>query len=237
MPTTPTGGKSDIAKIVEKQMRNWELGHAQRVQPHADEAAPDVAEFVTISRAIGSGGSQVAELLGERLGWPVFDREILQAMAGDDQVRTRLYEHMDERDHNWLDATVRWLIGGELRKDDYFYRLTETVLTLARKGPGVFLGRGGDLILPRDRGLRVRVTASPEQRAEALAKRTDSTPALARAEVERIDQERAEFRRHRFGKDANDLTRHDLAINLDRFTVEQAVGLIVAAMSARGMTR
>ncbi len=167
MPSNPSGARSEVAKIVEKQMRNWELSRAQRVPPQPYAPPCDVCDFVCISRAVGSGGSQVATLLGEQLGWPMFDREILQVMARDDKVRTRLFEHLDERDVGWLEDAVRWLIRGASRPEDYFHRLTETILALARQGRAVFLGRGADLILPRDRGLRVRIIASIGRRAES----------------------------------------------------------------------
>ena len=234
MPSQPSGGKSDLAKIVEKQMRNWELAGAQRVPLKPDTQPSEVADFVTISRSVGSGGSDVATQLGELLGWPIFDREILQTMAGDDQVRARLYEHLDERDVSWLEATVHWLIRGEFRKEDYFHRLTETVLALARQGHAVFLGRGVDLVLPRDRGLRVRITAPAERRAEVLAKRLKAA-APATSEIERTDRERDDFRRAHFGKTANDITCYDMVLNLERFTVGQAVDLIAAALRVRGV--
>jgi hypothetical protein len=235
MSGKPTGGRSDVARVVERQMRNWELASAQRAEPLPHRPRCEVAQFVCVSRTVACGGGAVARLLGERLGWPVFDREILQAMAGDDQVRARLYEHLDERDVSWLEDALRWVIRGELRTDDYFCRLTETVLALARRGPAVFLGRGVDLILPCDRGLRVRITASPERRARDYAREHNMSEVLARAEIERIDGERGEFRRRRFGKSANDATRYDLVLNMDRLTPAQAVELLLAALRVRGI--
>lgn len=235
MSSAGPGGKSDLAKIVEKQMRNWELAKSQRAVPPPGDGAPAVAEFVTISRAVGAGGAEVGKLLGERLGWPVFDRQILHAMAGDDDVRARIYHQMDERDTNWLEDAVRWLMRGEFRRDDYFYRLSETVLALARGERGVFLGRGADSILPRDRGLRVRITSPRDKRVQVVAARMSMSEALARAEVERIDHERAEYRRLHFGKAANDAANFDLVISMDRFTTDQAVALIQEALRQRGV--
>lgn len=227
--------KSDLAKVVEKQMRNWELARAQRIPSLPAEPHHDVASFVTISRSVGSGGHVVATLVGERLRWPVFDREILQAMAGDDQVRARLYETMDERDVTWLDDAIRWLIKGELRKEDYLYRLTETVLTLARHGPAVYVGRGIDLILPSRRGLRVRIEAPLPRRVEAFSLRHNVPLHTAEAEVERIDRQRADFRRHRFGASANAPSAYDLVINLEWLTPEHATELILTALRQRGL--
>ena len=235
MHPKPPGPPSDIAKLVERQMRNWEFARAQRVTPEAESRRPEVLDFVAISRTAGSGGREVATLLGERLNWPVFDYEILRAMAGNDEVRARLYEKLDERDVSWLESTLRALSRGEFRQEDYFHRLTETILALARRGYSIFLGRGADLILPRDRGLRIRITASLERRTERFALRNNIAAALALAEVERKDQERTEFRRHHFGPNANEVTCHDLAINLDRIRVEEAVELILLALRIRGI--
>ena len=235
MRPKPTGTTSDTAKIVERQMRNWEFARAQQLESEAESRRPEVLDFIAISRTAGSGGHEVATLLGERLNWPVFDHEILQAMAGDDQVRAQLYQKLDERDVSWLEGTLRALIRGEFRKEDYFHRLTETILALARRGYSIFLGRGADLILPRDRGLRIRITASPERRAERFALRSNITGALALAEVERMDRERAEFRRRHFGPHANAATCYDLTVNVDRIRVDEAVELILLALRIRGI--
>jgi cytidylate kinase len=233
MPHDDPHSPSDIGRIVEKQMRNWELARAQLHEQRQAAPPPDVADFIAISRTLASGGSEVATLLGERLHWPVFDRELLQTMAGDDQVRARVYKHLDERDETWIEGAMHWVIAGELRTDDYFCRLTETILALTRQGPAVFLGRAADLILPREHGLRIRITAPLEKRAQAFALENHVTEPLARDELERIDQQREDFRRRHFGPTANDATRHDLILNLARFGPPQAADLIVAALHAR----
>jgi cytidylate kinase len=225
---------SAIAKLVEKQMRNWELARQQHVEIQRDREAKQVRDFVTISREIASGGAALARKLGQRLAWPVFDREILQHMAGDDHVRTRLYEKLDERDTNWIDSVLNWLIQGEFRIDDYFHRLSETILALTRQGPAIFLGRGIDLILPQDRGLRVRLLAPEQDRIAEYASRCQCDERTARAKLERIERERAEFLRSHFGKVDGDLTRFDLTLNLGRVSHDNAVELIVKALQLGG---
>lgn len=235
MPHPTIQDRGDLAKVVERRMRNWELSRAQKPTPPPGSPPPTVCDFVTLSRSIGSGGRSVAAALGQRLGWPVFDRELLHAMAEDDAVRMRIYQAFDERDRSWLEAAVHWLMRGELRSEDYFYRLSETVLALARREPVIFVGRGCDHILPRDRGLRVWITAGFDRRAAAIAERTGVTPEAARAEVRRVDTERSEFRRAHFGRQADDVTNFDLVLSMDRWTPAQAAGLIVTALDAAGV--
>lgn len=234
MPAILHNGHSQLSSLVEKQMRNWELARAQHLNgPRPQMKA--VHDFVSISRRPGSGGVEMASLLGERLSWPVFDRELLHAMAGDDAIRERLYESMDERDLSWLEEMLRSLMPSEFPCNDYFHRLTGTVLSIARKGEAVFLGRAADLILPKRVGLRVRITAPLEYCIQRKASRRNLTPEQARAEIQRIEQERAQFIENHFDVDARDECRHDLIINAERFTPKETLGLIVSALSIRGV--
>ena len=87
--------------LVERQMRNWELARSQRFTEAAKRPA-EVQEFICISRMVGVGHRAVTRPLGERLGWPVLDRQLLESMAGDDDLRQRIYHTMDQRDLGWL---------------------------------------------------------------------------------------------------------------------------------------
>ena len=225
-----------IAKLVERQMRNWELARAQRAVPPAPPQQ-EVEEFVAISRAVGAGGAggaEIATTLGARLGWPVFNKEILQAMADDDRIRAQLYDSMDERDVGWFEESLRSL-QGTFKKNDYFHRLTHTILALARQGHAIFRGRAADLILPASRGLRLRLTAPRRACIESYAQHHQVDPDQARTEVERIETERAEFVRRHFGIDAAEQSRRDLIINLQRFTPDQAIELVLVALKMRGI--
>ena len=85
-----------LDRMFEQKMRNWELGRSQG--PGSSAQAPDeCADYVTISNNVGGGGGDIAHLIGKHLDWPVFDRQILEEMADNDEVRARLYKSMDER--------------------------------------------------------------------------------------------------------------------------------------------
>lgn len=221
-----------VPRILERQMRNWELSRAQRLQ-RPGPASRAVEPFVCVSRQVGSGGTDIARTLASRLNWPAFDRELLQLMAADDDVRRRIYESMDERDVGWCEETLRCFIQPEFGRNDYVHKLSRVVLGLARQGSAVFLGRGIDLLLPRELGVRVRLVAATEVRVHTYAQRMKLTLEKARAEVRRIEQEREEFIRRAFRSDASDPARFDLTINTATFTADQAVELILKAVEYR----
>lgn len=222
--------ENKLGQSAEKQMRNWEIARCQ----HPESAQQvQVAEFVTVANVVGVGGNEVAAALGRALGWPVYDRELLTRMAGDDEARASLYHSMDERDLGWLEGTLRSLMEQSFRMNDYFHRLVETALCLARQRPTVFVGRAADLILPKSKGLRVKLIASLEYCALNFAERNGVPLRRARAEVGRIEGERAAFIRNHFHIEASDPTRFDLLINVERFSIGQTVDLILAAHAKR----
>lgn len=225
-PTGSGGGAS--AKAVERQMRNWEFARAQRLaQPQGSR--PDVEDFICISRVAGAGGQEIATRLGERLGWAVFDKELLRLMADDDATREQLYASMDERDLGWFEEALRSFTDPTFVRNDYFHRLTRTVISLARQGHAVFLGRAVGWILPRHVGLRVRLVAPVETRLRAFAARHQLTEAQAREAMARLEHDRALFVQTHFRVAIEDPLQYDLVLNMDRFSADAAVNLILAA--------
>ncbi len=213
-------------------MKNWELSRLQRPERSASSPA-EVEDFITLSRQVGVASEKLAQALGGRLGWPVFGRSLLDAMAGDDDVRRRVYRSMDERDLRWWEEALRSLVERDFDVNDYFHRLSHTVLSLARQSPCVLVGRGCDLMLPPSLGLRVRLVAPLGQRIESLAKSLGLSAAGAKREVERIEGERAEFLHHHFRAQADDPARADLTINVGRWGAGVAIDLILAARAKR----
>jgi cytidylate kinase len=220
---------ADVARLVERQMRNWELSRAQR-EP-APKKGPRVRTYIAVSRAVGAGGTTVANLLGERLGWPVFDKRILDVMAGDDRVRRQLYEFIDERDQSWFEETTQSIVYGAYVANDYFRRLTETILAIAQHEHAIFLGRAADLILPPHTGMCIRIVAPLKQRIARIAELTGLDEEAAGIEVARIGREREDFIRHHFRREPGDMTRHDLIVDLETFEADDAVELIVQGLA------
>ncbi len=220
----------NLSRHFEKKMRNWELA---RCQHPGHDPRQQVADFITVANNVGAGGGDIADSLGQELGWPVLGRELLTTMAHDDDARFELYRSMDERDLGWLEETIRTMVDQGFRKNDYFHKLVETVLCLARKGPAVFVGRSADLILPRHCGLRLKLVASREYCTRNFAVRNEIGPERARAEVARIETERSDFIRHHFHLEPTDPVRFDLLINVERFTIRQVIEMVLQAHAAR----
>ncbi len=221
------------ARVVERQMRNWELARAQRLDA-PEPKKNEVEDFICISRRVATpGASEVAAGLGKALDWPVFDKELLEVMGGGDFHRKQIYATMDQRDLSWTEELLRSFFDGKFVRNDYFHRLCDTLLSLARQAPSVFLGRGADLVLPPDRGFRVRLIASHQARVDALAGAKGLAAKAAAREIKRLEQERRDYLQHHFRLDVATSTRFDLSVHLEKFTVDQAVEVILKAREVR----
>ncbi len=153
-------------------------------------------------------------------------------MAGNDALRRRLYERLDERDTTWLESMLRALLRGEFPREDFFSQLSETVLAIARQGHAIFVGRGCHLILPARYGLRVRLIEPIEARVRRVAATCAGDRDAGRLEIERQNEQRRHFFRRHFLTDNDDVLGYDLVLNLDRLGPAQVTDTVLAALRA-----
>ena len=219
-----------VQRIIEKQMRAWELQKSQRpAAPRSSERR--IRSFVAISRMVGSEGSQIAQMVGERLRRPVFDKELLDHIASSPEARQRLVDLVDERNVGWFEE-ILWPVTIGARssgRHDYFRKLCEAVVSVAQQGPAVFLGRGVAMILPQSVGLRVKIVASPERCLAHFAEIHHIEIPEAKTRLERIERDRNAFLGAHFSPQALRDDYNDLTINTDRVPVEMTVELIAKA--------
>jgi len=233
------GEALNIARFVERQMRNWELARQQT----AAEAVPSTTEpvkfYIAISREVGSEGEKVAECLSRCLGWSKYDREILDYMAEREEIRRRLYELLDERQRNWLHQLLEPLepLGGGAMttRDAYFTRLTEAIVAIAQQEHAIFVGRGANFILPTDRGLAVRIVAPLRRRVQRTAETEGLDERAARERIEELESQRADFLAKHFGRWPYDPRRYDVVLNAASFSIEQMCEIVrIAARHKSG---
>src|SRR5262245_46446792 len=86
--------------------------------------APGRRRFtVAVSRQAGALGAVVARAIGQRLGWPVFDRELLERIAEQTGLRMRLLESMDEKGTTFLRECFDAFLSAPVTEDVYLRHL------------------------------------------------------------------------------------------------------------------
>lgn len=221
-------------QLLQKQMRLWEASRAERLAT-PEPCRPEVEQCICISRQVGAGGFQVASNLSKRLGWAFFDRELLRKMAGDNDTRERVYKSMDERDLTWFEEALRAFTDPEFVRNDYFHQLTRAVLSIARQGHAVLLGRGSNLILPRESTVSARIVAPIEDRVTRLVAVSDMTRTQAAELIEKLEGERRGFVATHFHRDVDDPSNYDIALNSELLDAEAMTEAILGVQRARSV--
>jgi len=208
----------NIERILERQVKSWEL--RRRLAGAGGEAAREAlahlreGPWVTVSRQLGAGGDELAAEMGSRLGWEVYDREILSAIATQTKSRERVMAELDEKTvAPFLEFIARLLVRDDPSQLEYVRELADVVWGLARKGHAIIVGRAANWFLDDRYGLRIRVVAPYEQRVERITRQMGGSPAEARKVLQAHDVKRRIFVDQYFGQDINDPLGYDLILN------------------------
>jgi cytidylate kinase len=198
-----------------------------------DEAWPGEPPAFTIalSRTTGALGTSVARVVGSRLGWKVYDHELLEQIARDMNVRVGLLEGVAEKHVSWIREMMEaFSAGPQVNEQTYLKHLVGTVLSLGARGRCVLVGRGAAHFLPAARTLRVRLTAPLDFRVAVISRERGLSREQARRFIEKSDRERARFLREHFLADPEDSARYDLILNAARFGAVGCAELIVEGL-------
>jgi cytidylate kinase len=222
--------KSSPQQLAESLVLAGSYGLAGQKGPAREEA--DRPRFtIAVSRETGSGGTSVATAVGERLGWPVYDNELVERIAREMHLRASLLDSVDERRKSWLLECVEAFSSGRTVSESAFVRhLVETVLSLGAHGGCVIVGRGAAHLLPPATTVRVRLVGDLEERVLAMSRRLGVTHAESARRVEATDRERSRFIRDHFQKDPTDPRNYDLVLNTSRLTFAACAGLVIEAL-------
>src|SRR5262249_32611460 len=90
---------------------------------------------IAISRQAGARGTSIATEVGTRLGWPVYDHALVEHIAKEMHLRTKLIESVDERHTSWLtDCAEAFSQSPMVSVSAYMRHLIQTVLSLGAHG-------------------------------------------------------------------------------------------------------
>jgi cytidylate kinase len=218
-----------VMEAVERARKRWSRRAGELLEVAHGERAP--AYTVAISRESGAGGASVAQAAAKRLGWSVYDHELLDKISSEAGLRSELLESLGE---NWSQSLsdrleafegVRKMGGGT-----YGRQVAQTMVALSVHGKCVIIGRGATMVLPPETTLRVRLVAPIEYRIAQVCAEQGVSEGAARQHVERTDKDRSAFVAQFFQRDVADMHLYDLAINMSRYSTEDAAGLIVEGL-------
>lgn len=222
---------AQMGDALERALRHWE----GKARPEGEAALPAAPArrpcSIAVSRQSGTNGTSIARTVGQRLGWPVYDHELVQQIAQEMGLRASLLESVDEKQVSWLRESVEVFANmPTVTLGAYLRHLVEVLLSLAAHGNCIVVGRGAAHILPRETTLRVRLVAPREDRIAVLRQRYRLSPEEAARRIEVVDEERRRFVREHFRQDPDEPENYDLVLNASRYTTRECAELIEEAL-------
>jgi cytidylate kinase len=198
---------------------------------HHEEAQRPPAFTIAVGREAGVPDAEIAHEVGRRLGWPVYDRELLERIATEMHLRPGVLHRVDEKPISWLAERMQTFAAQPaVTEPAYVEHLIATLRSLAENGRCVVVGRGSVHVLPSRTTLRVRLMAPLWDRIACLVRQESLSHPEAGRRVARLDRERNEFIRKHFHKDAADVSHYDLVLNCSRFGVPECAEQIIEAL-------
>lgn len=196
--------------------------------------------LITVSRGLGSNGTQIARLVGEKLGIAVYDRTLMKDMARMARRDESLMHRLDERVGNALEEFIGTLMIKDHLSTDYFHRSMAKVIMGISKKDAIIIGRGAHILLRGQRPFRVRLEGSLTACSERMRDRLGIRRKRAKELVISTNTDRERFVRqvvNKTGMKADSHTYYDLMLNTDMFDVEQCASVVIKGAEVAGFIK
>ncbi len=203
---------------------------------------------ITISRQYASGGSSIARLVADKLGWTLIDNEFVDQVAARAGISRQEVEQREERVPTLIERLARalavsspevFVAAGEppavVAPEDRLVEITERVIQeAAQHGDVVLVGRGAQAYLAeRANTLHAYIVAPRDVRVRAAAERHGIDIKEAEKMVGDTDAGRKRYVKTHYGRDWDDPSAYHLALNSDVLGYEGCAEVIVAAAAAK----
>jgi CMP/dCMP kinase len=202
---------------------------------------------ITISRTLGSGGTEVGFLVARQLGWHYCDRSILRKGAQALGLSVQRLRYQEEHPCGFLEQMMSFIALGSpeapfmppldlpIYSTELFEAERHVMLCLVNNASAVLVGRGGFVALKdHPATLHVRIQANQTFRMQFLVDR-GKAPDLesARKTIEASDRNRAAFIREVSGLDWQDPKHFDLVLDTSLDGIDACAARIVKEAGLR----
>ena len=205
-------------------------------------------QVITVSQQYGSGGSEIAAWLAQRLDWQLFDDRLVALVAQEVELTEEEVEVYDERVDSFASrllvsmplATPELLAGNPPLLPQIQQRLCHEavrriIAETANAGNAVIVGRGAQMQLANRRDVfHLRVVAPLERRVRSVIQREGLDKVRARARIQQKDRQYARYLQTCYGRSINDVDLYDLTLNSSILDMESLVDQVCLALERTG---
>ncbi len=210
----------------------------------ADE--PETPAVLTIASAVGSGATEIAEKLSERLNMPL-TRPMSEGPDRGTLMNQELAVALDaegDSEEGHLMTTIAHILTlsgvnvplapNEVREEEALQRHLEQTILDASKQSAILVGYLPSLLLEtRLKTFHVYLKSELEIRVQRVANRRAIPANTAKALIDKIERVRKAFVHQCYAKNPEDLTLNDLVVDATLWPEEKVIDFIVAAYQQR----
>ena len=203
--------RPSITEMVDRCFMGWQ-------EKQAKNTATSVKEHhaICLSRKIGVGALELADMLSERLKFRVVDQEIIEHIASNAKLSKKAASYYDEHYADRIDELMSLLFREKsFMISDYTRQLFGAMGSLADSEPTIFVGRGAHLVLPRESVLAVRIIGSNAFRVDRLARILHVDSETATRELAKTDTSQRKFFKKVYNLKSASAYEFDIVINRD----------------------
>jgi len=215
-----------VAEIADRYIREWEEKRLVAKQPKPEEI---LHPSVCFSRKIGVGALEIADILADKIGYRVVDRQLIEHISEEAKLSEKTVRIFDERYPGKINEFLTYAFGEKaFIKSDYTRHLFSGLYAIAGLAPTIFVGRGAHLVLPRDRVLAVRLICSKEYRLKRLARILEAKEEDVEKKLDQIDKEQRDFFKRVYSKKDASPYEFDMVVNCDYIQKPEMAAEVVA---------
>ena len=194
--------------------------------------------IITIARQYGSGGREIGEIVAEKLGIPIYDKEIITEVAARSNLSEEVIKKTDESATNSLLYTLAMgsnIVGTTMHfgykmplNDKLFILQSDIIRDYAEAGSCVIIGRCSDYVLRDEESiLRIFVYGDLDHRKARVEERH---PELKSSQIidtiNKTDKRRSTYYNFYTGNKWGKYDNYDLAINSSTLGIEGTAEMI-----------
>jgi cytidylate kinase len=180
-----------------------------------------IMAVITVSRQLGSLGTEIAREAANRLNYAFVEKERIGRMLVGYGFPESEVEKFDEKRAPLWDYL-------SIKRTKFLHLIRAVIFGFASKDNAVIVGRGGQVLLKDLPGtLHVRIIAPFEVRLRRLIKSEGLVEKHAAEILRRSDSDSFGYIQSFFHVDWNDPTLYDLLINSAKVSMETAVQMII----------
>jgi cytidylate kinase len=176
--------------------------------------------IITVSRQVGSLGTEVAQTVASRLHYDYLDKEKIEKALVERGLPMLQVEKFDEKKPPFW---VSW----QIQSRKFLHVVQAVIYDFAQRGNIVIVGRGGQILMRDIPGIiHLRIVSPFSTRVQMIAEQEKIDEKQAIRVIRRNDRDSAGFIRFFFDEDWEDPTLYDLIINMQKMSIALAADMI-----------